>query len=295
LKFTDYLDPQEGFMESCRDYEGSGAVLFGAPMDYTASFRPGSRMAPRAIRQISRVLEEHSLVLERDLKELKFFDGGDLDLPPGNVNKSLELIEKAWELLLQEGKLPMMIGGDHLVTLPGVRAAFRHHPQMVLLQLDAHADLRQHYLGEERTHASVIYRIIRETGIKDVYQLGIRSATGEELNFARENTHFYPYDFLAPLKDVRERIFRRPVYITLDIDLVDPAYAPGTGTPEPGGCTSREILEAIYLLKDLQVVGFDLVEVLPAFDQAQATSLLAAKIIREALLAFSKRKGSNGR
>ncbi|RQD76770.1 MAG: agmatinase [Candidatus Syntrophonatronum acetioxidans] len=276
-------------MESGRDYPGSEKVLFGAPMDYTASFRPGSRWAPQAIRQISRVLEEHSLTLGRSLEDLKYFDGGDLDLPPGNVDKSLELIEKAWDILLQEDKLPLMIGGDHLVTLPAVRAVSRHHPHMALLHLDAHADLRPHYLGEEKTHASVIYRIIKETGIKDVYQLGIRSATGEELAFARKNTRFYPYNLLAPLREIREEISHRPLYITLDIDLVDPAYAPGTGTPEPGGCTSREVLEALYLLKDLQVVGFDLVEVLPAWDRDQVTTLLAAKIVREALLAFSKK------
>lgn len=288
MAFKDYLDPLTGYMESGGDYEGARGVLFGAPMDYTASFRPGSRGAPQAIRQVSRVLEEHSLVLERDLGDLNFFDGGDLDLPPGNVDRSLDIIEKAWDILLQEGKFPLMMGGDHLVTLPALRAVHRHHPRVALLQLDAHADLRPQYLGEERTHASVIYRIIKETGIQDVYQVGIRSATGEELAFAREHTHFYPHDVLSPLRDLEKELQNRPLYITLDIDVVDPAYAPGTGTPEGGGCTSREILQALYLLKDMQVVGFDLVEVCPAYDQAQITCLLAAKIIREALLAFIK-------
>lgn len=284
MGFKKYLDRSGGFMESVQDYHSSRAVLFGAPMDYTVSYRPGSRMAPQVIRQVSRALEEFSMFLENDLRDLKFFDGGDIFLPPGNVKKSLHVIEKVWDGILSDGKFPIMIGGDHLVTFPAVKAAVSHYSDLVLLQLDAHADLRKDYQGEGRSHASVIYRIYQETGVKDIYQLGIRSATREELSFARKHTHFYPFEVLSPLKKIMGDISGRPLYVTLDIDVVDPAFAPGTGTPEPGGCSSKELLEAVYLLKDLQVVGFDLVEVTPAYDQAKITSLLAAKIIREVIL-----------
>lgn len=286
MDFSSLLENSPGFMESNRDYEASPGVLFGAPMDYTASSRSGSRAAPQKIRHVSRTLEEHSMFLERDLSQLKFFDNGDLSLPLGNVEKSLEIIEGAWRLLLEDGKLPFMVGGDHLVTFPAVKAAAEHYENLALLQLDAHADLRDTYLGESNSHASVIYKIIKETGVKDIYQLGIRSATGDELKFARKNTRFFPYEIIEPLKKIKKELSRRPVYVTLDIDVVDPAFAPGTGTPEPGGCSSREILEAVYQLKDFQVIGIDLVEVTPAYDYGEITSLLAAKIIREALLIF---------
>ncbi len=289
MEFLSLLDnspgfSSPGFMESTRNFEASRMVLLGAPMDYTASYRPGSRGAPQKIRQVSRVLEEHSMFLGRDLGQLEFFDGGDLTLPPGNVEKSLEIIERAWRLLLQEGKLPFMIGGDHLVTYPAVKAAAEACENLALLQLDAHADLRDTYMGESNSHASVIYRIFKETGVRDIYQLGIRSATGDEVAFARQNTRLFPCEIVEPLKKIKKELSRRPVYVTLDIDVVDPAFAPGTGTPEPGGCSSREILEAVHQLRDFQVIGIDLVEVTPASDCNEITSLLAAKIIREALL-----------
>jgi len=284
VDFQSHLESEQGFMESCQDYEGSRIVLFGAPMDYTVSYRPGSRMAAGAIRRVSRVLEEHSLALGKDLREIRFFDGGDLALPLGNVDKSLQIIEEAWKSLLIDGKLPLMIGGDHLVTFPAVKSAAAFYPDLAVLQLDAHADLRPHYLGEENSHASVMYRIYKETGVKDIYQLGIRSATWEELSFARQNTRFFPFDILKPLEKIKAELTQRPLYVTLDIDVVDPAFAPGTGTPEPGGCSSREILEAVYNLSGLRVVGFDLVEVAPDYDSGQITSLLAAKIIREIIL-----------
>ncbi len=287
MDFPSYLDSEQGFMGSCQDYEGSPMVLFGAPMDYTVSYRPGSRMAAQAIRRVSRVLEEHSLALEKDLGEVRFFDGGDLVLPFGNVEKSLKIIEQAWRTLLKEGKFPLMIGGDHLVTFPAVKAAAELYPDLALLQLDAHADLRPHYLGEEKSHASVMYRIYSDTAVKDIYQLGIRSATSQELAFARQNTRFFPFEIVKPLEMLKEELRQRPVYVTLDIDVVDPAYAPGTGTPEPGGCSSREILEAAVKLSDFRLVGFDLVEVAPDYDQAQITSLLAAKVIREIILSHS--------
>lgn len=272
------------FLGSGRDYAGSRAVLFGAPMDYSSSFRPGSRMAPRAIREISPALEEFSLYLEKDLGEVNFFDGGDLELPPGNTARGLEIIQEACRLLYSQGKVPLMLGGEHLVTLPAVKAAAGHYPSLALLQLDAHADLRPCYLGEEYTHASVIYRVIRELPPRDIYQLGIRSGTREELRLARRHTRFYPGRVVAPLKEILGELAGRPVYVTLDIDVVDPAFAPGTGTPEPGGCSSQEILEATYLLGQLDLVGFDLVEVSPAYDPSGITSLLAARILREIIL-----------
>lgn len=268
------------------DYARSRLVIFGAPMDYTVSFRPGSRNGPAAIRSASPNLEEYSLTSQKDLRDAFFYDAGDLILPLGNTGRSLALIEEAVAGILSAQKFPLMLGGEHLVTLGALRAFARHYRDLVVVHLDAHADLRPDYLGEADSHASVMYRARKELGL-EIFQFGIRSATAEEVVFANQYTHFYPYHVLAPLQEVWEKLRHRPVYLTLDIDVVDPAFAPGTGTPEPGGITSGELLAALSLLTKLRLVGMDLVEVSPAYDPAGITAMLAAKVLREVILAIA--------
>ncbi|QGG49073.1 agmatinase [Heliorestis convoluta] len=281
-----YLERLTGFMGATEDYAEADVVLVGIPMDFTVSFRPGSRMGPQQIRLVSYGIEEYSVYQDKDLIDKKYYDAGDIALPFGNVTGSLERIEEVAADLLQEGKKPIFIGGEHLVTYPIVKPFADRYADLAVIHFDAHADLRTDYLGETNSHATVIRKVVDLIGGDNVYQFGIRSGTREEFAFARENTHMYVDEIFPALQKVVDKLKGRPVYVTLDIDVLDPAYAPGTGTPEPGGCTPREMFEAMRLLGQLDIVGFDLVEVAPSADLSDRTSLLAAKVIREAILSF---------
>jgi agmatinase len=267
--------------------EGARAALFGAPLDVTTSFRPGARFGPAAIRQASWVLEEWSLAAGEGLEQHPFADEGDLELAPGEVEGALEAVHAAARRVLERGLRPVVLGGEHLVTLPVVRAAADRFPGLAGVQLDAHADLRDEYMGLRLSHATVMRRVAEVVGAGSVFQFGIRSATAEEAAFARRATRLHPFSVLEPLRRVRPELEGRPVYVTVDVDVADPAYAPGTGTPEPGGVTAAELLAAVGELRGLEVVGFDVVEVAPAYDPGGITAALAAKVVREALIAVT--------
>lgn len=277
-----------GFMGAIADYHLSHQVLLGAPMDFTVSYRPGTRSGPRRIREVSAGLEEYSPYQRKDLKDFSYYDAGDVLLPFGNVPESLLRMEKVIGRMLEDDKFLLTLGGEHLITLAPVKQMAKKYPGLTVLHFDAHADLRSDYLGEIMSHATVMRRVTEVVGSHNLYQFGIRSGTAEEFDFGRANTGFYPFEILKPLREVVDRLHGRPVYVTLDIDVVDPAFAPGTGTPEPGGCSSGEIITALHMLKDLNVVGMDLVEVCPVYDQTDRTALLAAKLVREAILLFGK-------
>lgn len=254
---------------------------------------PGTRFGPRRIREVSDGLESYSPELRRDLEELGLLDLGDLELPFGNPPKALKMIEDALRPIFQAGRLPVMLGGEHTVTLAAVRAALVVHPDLIIIQFDAHADLREKYCGEHISHATVMRRIAEKLGGERVYQFGIRSGTREEFEFGREQTRFFPGNGLAGvLRAATEELGERPVYLTVDIDVVDPAFAPGTGTPEPGGWTSSELFDALYEIRGLNVIGCDLVEVCPAAEHGFVTSILGAKVIREMLLAYGFPQGA---
>ncbi len=266
--------------------EEAKIALLGIPLDTTSSYRPGSRFAPEEIRKVFEVLEDYSLDQRRSFFQGSFWDMGDVELPRGSVERELET---AWSItfpLVQEGKKPLILGGEHTVTAAAVQPLLRSYPDLVVLQLDAHADLRPSYMEECWSHASIIYRLL-EMGVKEVYQLGVRSATQEEMEQMEEassRTCWYPHKVKDPLQELLPRLQEKPVYVTVDIDVVDPAFAPGTGTPEPGGITSAELLESLELMRGLELVGLDLVEVNPSHDREDLTSLLGAKILREAVM-----------
>lgn len=285
----DLVERYNNFMGSCDSYNDADTVIVGAPMDFTVSYRPGSRFASQAIRNVSYVLEEYSIYLDRDLAEYRFYDWGDINLPLGNVPASLDRIYEAADRLFKDNKFPVVIGGEHLISFPVVKAAYKKYPGLAVLHFDAHADLRREYMGEAYSHASVMRRVSEVIGGKNIYQFGIRSGTKDEFEFARENTNMYADEVLEPLERVVSGLTGRPVYISVDIDVVDPAYAPGTGTPEPGGISSREMIKALHVMRGLTVVGMDIVEIAPALDNSERTSVLGAKIIREAILGFTGR------
>lgn len=275
------------FIGSADTPHGVSTVLFGAPFDGTTSFTPGTRFGPRRIREVSDGIETYSPKLDRDVEELRFYDYGDLELPFGNPGVALERIEEFMHSLYDAGQTPFMLGGEHLVTLPAIRAARAAFPELVVVQFDAHADLRDEYMGEPDSHATVIRKVIELIGGDHVFQVGIRSGTREEFQYGRSHTHFFPGDYNpATLRWIADAIAGRPVYITMDIDIVDPAFAPGTGTPESGGWTPGQLFEAVYALEGADVVGCDIVEVCPPAEHGVVTSLLAAKLVREMLLTF---------
>jgi len=278
------------FILSSEDYAASKAVIYGMPMDFTVSFRPGSRFGPARIREVSVGLEEYSPYLDRSLEDIEYFDAGDLLLPFGNAGRSLEIIGEYVGGLLSDGKLPVGLGGEHLVSWPIFQEVYKKYPDLAIIHFDAHADLRESYEGEPLSHSTPLRKAANLIGGKNIYQFGIRSGSREEFQYARENINFYPFEVLEPLKKALPELAGRPVYLTIDIDVLDPSCAPGTGTAEAGGITSKELLDAVHAIarSGVNIVGCDLVEVAPAYDPTEQTQIVAAKVIREMLLGFVK-------
>jgi len=278
------------FIASHPVYREAKAVIFGMPMDYTVSFRPGARFGPARIREVSVGLEEYSPYLDRELSEIKYFDAGDIPLPFGNAARSVEMIGEFVAKLLADGKFPLGLGGEHLVSWPIIREMAKVYPDLLVFHIDAHADLRSEYEGEAMSHATPIRKTLDLLGEGRIYQFGIRSGTREEFQLARQKLHFYPFEVLRPLEQVLPTLAGRPVYVTVDIDVLDPAFAPGTGTAEAGGVTSAELLAAIHAIarSDVRVVGADVVEVAPVYDPTEQTPIVAAKLVREMLLGWVK-------
>jgi agmatinase len=279
------------FIKSHPNYDESQAVIYGMPMDWTVSYRPGSRFGPQRIREVSIGLEEYSPYLDRDLDDVKYFDVGDIPLPFGNPQKSIDYIEGFVRQLLQDGKIPVGMGGEHLVSWPVMKAVAEKHPDLAIIHMDAHTDLRVSYEGEALSHSTPIRKIAEHIGPKNVYSFGIRSGMKEEFVWAKENgMHISKFEVLEPLKEILPTLAGRPVYVTIDIDVLDPAHAPGTGTVDCGGITSRELLASIHAIagSDVNVVGFDLVEVAPIYDSSEQTANTASKLIREMLLGWLK-------
>ena len=273
------------FLASGRGKEGDGVIL-GVPLDDTSSFRPGSRFAPQAVRAASQALEEYSIRRRRDLRSLSFYDAGDLILPLGDTVLSLEIIKDSVVHFLKRGEKPFLLGGEHTLTYGAVKGCLEVHRGIAVIIMDAHADRRPAYRGVAVSHASVAYLLHRLEGVT-LYQFGVRSAEQEEMAMLQgEKVSFF--SLAEPLKKTLPLLRGMPLYISLDMDVVDPAFAPGVTAPEPGGIFPGELLEIFSLLEDYreQVVAFDLVEVCPPYDYAQITALLGAKLMREALLTF---------
>lgn len=273
------------------NYEESNVVLYGMPMDWTVSYRPGSRFGPMRIREASIGLEEYSPYLDRELAEVKYYDIGDLPLPFGNAPKSLEIIEDFIKQLLKDGKFPLGMGGEHLVSWPVMKAVSEKYSDLAIIHMDAHTDLRTDYEGEPLSHSTPIRKIAEKIGSHNVYSFGIRSGMKEEFQWAKDNgMYISKFEVLEPLKEVLPTLKGRPVYVTIDIDVLDPAHAPGTGTVDCGGITSKELLASIHAIAQsgVNVVGCDLVEVAPVYDVSEQTVNTASKLIRELLLGLTK-------
>jgi len=277
----------ETFIGCDAEYEDAKIVLFGAPFDSTTSYRPGARFGSRAIRGESYGLETYSPYQDRDLADIAVFDSGDLELCFGDASLSLIEIEERTRTIFEDKKLPLMLGGEHLVTLGAVRAAVKKYPELHIIHFDAHADLRPDYMGVALSHACVMRHCHSLLGDGRIFQFGIRSGDKSEFQWAKEGhveLHKFSFDGLS---ETVKRLKSKPVYLTIDLDVLDPSAFPGTGTPEAGGVSFLELLNAVTAVcGSLNIVGADVNELAPSLDQSGASTALACKLVRELLLAL---------
>ena len=279
----------ETFIACDCEYEDSDIVLFGAPFDSTTSFRPGTRFASHAIRSESYGLETYSPYQDKDLADCRVFDSGDIELCMGSSEIALEQISDRAARILLDDKLPIMIGGEHLVTLGMFREVYKKHPDVQIIHFDAHADLRQEYLGAELSHACVIKRCHDLVGDGRIHQFGIRSGDRSEFVWSSNgHTDMHRFGFEG-LEETVRALGSTPVYFTIDLDILDPSVFPGTGTPEAGGVGFMELLNAIMTVcGSANVVACDVNELSPHYDQSGASTAVACKVVRELILALQK-------
>lgn len=275
------------FIACDSEYEDSRIVLFGAGFDGTTSFRPGTRFAPSAIRNESFGIETYSPYQDKDMEDYSYFDSGDLELPFGSTKRVIADIAGRADTILSDGKVPFMIGGEHLVTLGSVMAVSDKYDDLCVIQFDAHADLRDEYLGQKLSHACVLRRCHDILGDGHIFQFGIRSGERSEFRFADVHTEMHKFNFNG-LEETVQKLRGRNVYFTIDLDVLDPSIFPGTGTPEAGGVTFDELRQAATLVcSELNIVGCDVNELSPPYDQSGVSTAVACKMIREMLLAMS--------
>ena len=264
----------------------ASTMLFGAPFDSTTSYRPGTRFGSAAIRHESYGIESYSPYQDKDLEDANVIDLGDLELCFGDVNKALDRIEERTRHVLHASKRPFMLGGEHLVTLGAFRAVADMYPDVHIIHFDAHADLRDDYLGAKLSHACVLRRCWELVGDGRIHQFGIRSGDREEFAWGRTHVSTRRFDFEG-LEETLNQLEGKPVYFTVDLDVMDPSIFPGTGTPEPGGVTFDALRQAVTLVcSRAKVVGCDVNELSPHYDQSGVSTIVACKIVREMLLAL---------
>lgn len=274
----------ETFLGCDKDFAEAKIVLFGAPFDSTTSYRPGTRFASRTMRAESYGLETYSPYLDLDLEDAFVFDGGDLELPFGSVENALEDIEEFTQKIIDCDKIPLMIGGEHLVTLGAVRAVAAKYPDLHIVHFDAHADLRDDYLGAKLSHATVLHRVWDIVGDDRIFQFGIRSGDRAEFAWGKNHVKTQRFNF-DNLAETVQALKGKPVYFTVDLDVLDAAVFPGTGTPEAGGVSFDELRRAMKrVAENCQIVGSDMVELSPPYDQSGISTATALKLLREYLL-----------
>jgi agmatinase len=270
------------FMGATTEQEGAQVVMFGCPYDGTCSFRPGTRFGPPAIRNASDGIETYCPILNRDLEDVKFADMGDLPLPPGDKESVIAMTYQMAKKVHDRRQIPAALGGEHLLSLPLIRATKEAYPDLAIVQFDAHLDLRNKYLGVELSHATVMRRVTEFVDSSHILQVGPRSGTREE--FKLSQTLGILRDTKITGEEIKQWVGKRPLYVTVDLDVLDPSIFPGTGTPEPGGVTFSHLQSWIVGLADCKWVGWDVVELSPDYDPTNVSSIVSAKIVRTLLL-----------
>jgi agmatinase len=273
------------FMGAQRNPEGCRVALFGVPYDGTTSFRPGTRFGPAAIREVSTGLETYCPQLDRDLEDIAYADIGAVEIPYGDPEPVVNAVRHATSTVLAAGMKPLMLGGEHSISSGAVDAVAEHHPDLVLVQLDAHADLRHEWLGARHSHACAMRRCLDVLPSQQLMQIAIRSGTCDEFKELHSSGR------LISVQDIPNRMSTlrgRPIYLTVDLDWFDPAVMPGTGTPEPGGFVWNDFAAVINELRHHRLMGADVVELAPQLDPSGISSVLAAKVTRSLLLLLAQ-------
>ena len=273
------------FMGARRNPSGCRVALFGVPYDGTTSFRPGTRFGPAAIREVSTGLETYCPQLDRDLEDLAYADIGAVEIPYGDPEPVVDAVCHATSTVLAAGMKPLMLGGEHSISSGAVAAVAKQHPDLVLVQLDAHADLRHEWLGARHSHACAMRRSLEVLPSQQLMQIAIRSGTRDEFKELQSSGR------LISVQDIPNRMSElrgRPIYLTVDLDWFDPAVMPGTGTPEPGGFIWNDFAAVINELCHHRLMGADVVELAPQLDPSGISSILAAKVTRSLLLLMAE-------
>ena len=280
--------PAEPRFIACRaSLAGAGIVLFGIPFEGRVNLRRGADHGPRELRLASDSIETYSPFLERDLEDLAIADLGDCELGDGTPREQLTRAREEIRRFWRPGLRPVMLGGDHTATLAVIEVLAPAIPDLRILQLDAHPDLREEFLGERYNYASAMARVMDVVAPERVFQVGMRTGAREE--YQRKAPHLFPAHRVKPLEAVRgllPELQAHPLYVTIDVDVLDPSEAPGTGAPEPCGLTATELVEIVRLLAPCQIVGTDLMEVAQAWDPSGRTGITASWILREAILTW---------
>ncbi len=266
------------FIASNGDYENSKIVMLGMPYDCTCSNRAGTRFGPQAARLESIGIETYSVYFDKDMEEVEFFDAGDLEYPFGNAKKALEITEDNVDSIYNDNKKLLGVGGEHLITLASVKSVLKKFDNVAVIQFDAHTDLRKQYLGEELTHSGVMYRIAQLIGYENIAQIGLRSGEKEEFDIVKK------HKTLKTKKEELDKFKNKNIFLTIDLDVLDPSLMSGVGTPEAGGLTYQELMEWIVYLKDFNIVGADIMELAPDIDITKTSSATCCKLIREVLM-----------
>ena len=266
------------FIGANQNYDEAKIVMLGMPYDCTCSNRAGSRFAPQAARLESIGIETYSLYFDREMEETFFFDAGDLEYPFGNAKKMLEITEENVDCIYNDGKKLLGIGGEHLITLANVKSVLKKYDNIAVIQFDAHTDLREQYIGEELTHSGVMYQIAKLIGYDNIAQIGLRSGEREEFDIVKK------YNTLKTRTDELDKFKDKNIFLTIDLDVLDPSLMSGVGTPEAGGMTYKELMNWIVYLKDFNIIGADIMELAPDIDITKTSTATACKLIREVLM-----------
>ena len=266
------------FIGAIDNYNEAKIVMLGLPYDCTCSNRAGTRFAPQSARLESVGIETYSLYFDKDMEETKFFDAGDLEYPFGNAQKALDITESNVDCIYADGKKLLGVGGEHLITLANVKSILKKYDNVAVIQFDAHTDLREQYLGEKLTHSGVMYRIAELIGYDNIAQIGLRSGEKEEFDIVKK------YNTLKTKKEELDKFKGKNIFLTIDLDVLDPSLMSGVGTPEAGGMTYKELMDWIVYLKDFNIVGADIMELAPDIDITKTSTATACKLIREVLM-----------
>ena len=279
------------FMGAKRSIDNCKVSLLGVPYDGTSCFRPGSRFGPSAVREDSYGIETYCPQLNLDLEDINFADLGSLDVPVGDAKLTIEYVKDATDILVKNNLKPLIIGGEHSITSGVIKAIINHYPDLIMIQLDAHADLRDEWLGNKFSHACTMKRCLEILPSKKIFQIGIRSGTKSEFIEMKNTKRLIPKvlgDNAEYLANALEGFNGTPIYLTFDLDWFDPSIMPGTGTPEPGGYFWRDFAAIIEVLKSHNLIGADVVELSPKLDNSGISSILAAKVIRSLIMLLNK-------